>query len=93
MIQIGVKGTRTIEMLRAMTQQELLEDNGATNGNCSDGICKKRQHPQLDLFSMQILTGLAVICDKKEEPVKAPQRNIISKNCSYAQASAGYIRG
>ena len=34
--------------------------------------------------------GICTICNKKEEPVQAPRRYIISKSCSYVPVRADY---
>ena len=34
--------------------------------------------------------GICTICNKKEEPVKAPRRYVISKSCSYVPVHADY---
>ena len=36
--------------------------------------------------------GICTICNKKEEPVQAPQMYVISKSCSYVPVRADYIR-
>ena len=35
---------------------------------------------------------ICTICNKKEEPVKAPQRYVISKSCFYVPVRADYIQ-
>ena len=36
--------------------------------------------------------GICTICNKKEEPVKAPRRYVISKSCFYVPVRADYIQ-